>query len=353
MRQLPLADVHREDARTFSKAWSLELPGSFGAGARREYAALGETVGLLDESYRGVIDFLGEDAGTFLDKVVSSPVPALEDRGGQDSCLLSAKGRLLGTFVLWRLSSAHFRAILCEPPRDTLLEGLRKYALLSDIEVRDVTAELSILALRGPLATPVLEAAGAAASPGVFEVSPFQSGGVSLDCAGVSRPGGYELWTPSTELSGLWARLQGFVGDADGLPVGWEASETKRIEAAIAAFGRDYDDDFFPAEVDEDHRLNYEKCYVGQEVVARMRTYGHANRKLFHLFSSTDTGLSEGSKVYCDSLEAGRVGTTCHSFAHSRPLALAMIQRKFFNSNSLHLEGGAPVEIVEPPGRGE
>ena len=203
MRQLPLADVHREAARTFSKAWCLELPGSFEAGARREYAALGETVGLLDESYRGVIDFLGEDAGTFLDKVVSSPVPALDDRGGQDSCLLSAKGRLLGTFALWRLSSAHFRAVLCEPPRDTLLEGLRKYALLSDIEVRDVTAELSILALRGPLAAAVLEAAGAAASPGVFEVGPFQSGGVSLDCAGVSRPGGYELWTSSTELSGL------------------------------------------------------------------------------------------------------------------------------------------------------
>ena len=84
-----------------------------------------------------------------------------------------------------------------------------------------------------------------------------------------------------------------------------------------------------------------------------MRTYGHANRKLFHLFSANDVELSEGVPVYSDSVEAGRIGTACHSFAHSRPLALAMIQRKFFNSNGLHLEGGEPVEIAELPGRGE
>ena len=112
-----LADVHREEAGAFTAAWGIELPGSFRQGAAAEYAAVGESVGLFDESYRGVIDFLGEDVAAMLDKVVSSPVLALENQAGQSSCILSAKGRLLGAFSLYRLSAEHFRAILAEPTR--------------------------------------------------------------------------------------------------------------------------------------------------------------------------------------------------------------------------------------------
>ncbi|MEC9030617.1 MAG: hypothetical protein VYB15_01935 [Planctomycetota bacterium] len=348
-----LTDVHREDAGAFTAAWGLELPGSFVEGAAAEYAAVGESVGLFDESYRGVIDFLGEDVAAMLDKVVSSPVLALENQAGQGSCILSAKGRLLGAFSLYRLSAEHFRAILAEPVRDLLLESLRKYAFLSDIEVRDATSEFSVLALRGPRAASVLKAAGGSEAPAVFQVASVEAGEVSIDCVCAGESAGYELWVPTAELVGLWGGLRDLVAGAGGQPVGWEAAEAWRIETGRASYGRDYDGDFFPVEVNEEHRLSYDKCYVGQEVVARMRTYGHANRKLFHLFSANDVELGEGVPVYSDSVEAGRIGTACHSFAHSRPLALAMIQRKFFNTKGLHLEGGEPVELAELPGRGE
>lgn len=353
MKELILDNVHREEAGTFSKAWGIELPGSFRSGAAREYAALGKTAGLMDESYRGVIDFTGEEAGAFLDKVVSSHSLQLTDGSGQDSCLLSAKGRLLGVFSLYRLGATHFRAVLGEPSRDSLLESLRKYAFLSEIEVRDVTSEVSILALRGPSSASVLEAAGCVTPPGVFRVGSFQLDGTRIDCAGGSRSGHFEFWTPSTELAGAWKRLRGLVEEAGGLCVGWEAAEAERIEAGIASYGRDYDEDFFPAEVNEEGRIGYDKCYVGQEVVARMKTYGHANRKLFHLVSSGDLEIAEGSLVYSDSREAGRVGTTCYSFARSSPLALAIIKRKFFNGKNLQLESGEPVELAEVPGPGE
>ena len=118
MKKLILGDLHREEAPAFSEAWGIELPRSYCDEPGSEYAALHDSVGLLDESYRGVLDFTGADAGAFLDKVVSSPLLQLADGGGQDSCLLSAKGRLLGAFTLYRLGASHFRAVLGEPVRE-------------------------------------------------------------------------------------------------------------------------------------------------------------------------------------------------------------------------------------------
>ena len=137
MKKLILGDLHGEEALAFSEAWGIELPASYCEEPSREHAALHETVGLLDESYRGVIDFTGEEVAAFLDKVVSSPSLQLEDGNGQSSCLLSAKGRLLGSFTLYRLEASHFRAVLGEPVREALLENLRKYAFLGGIEVSD------------------------------------------------------------------------------------------------------------------------------------------------------------------------------------------------------------------------
>ncbi|MEE3200195.1 MAG: hypothetical protein VX254_09205 [Planctomycetota bacterium] len=347
MKKLILGDLHREEAPAFSEAWGVELPCSYCDEPGREYAALHDSVGLLDESYRGVLDVAGDDAAAFLDKVVSSPSLQLVDGSGQDSCLLSAKGRLLGAFTLYRLGASHFRAVLGEPVREALLESLRKYAFLSEIEVSDVSSEVCLLGLRGPGAAGVLEAAGCASLPGVFEVSSFQLDGARVECAGAAQQGAYELWIPSDLLVESWGRLRGLVEDAGGLCVGWEAAEAERIEAGIASCGRDYEDEYFPAEVNEEARLSYDKCYVGQEVVARMRTYGHANRKLVQLSAPGGGEIVGGSLVYSDSVEAGRVGTVCYSFARSSPLALAIIHRKFFNSKSLQLENGEPAEVTE------
>ncbi|MEC7922437.1 MAG: hypothetical protein VX496_03450 [Planctomycetota bacterium] len=347
MKKLILGDLHREEAPAFSEAWGVELPCSYCDEPGREYAALHDSVGLLDESYRGVLDVAGDDAAAFLDKVVSSPSLQLVDGSGQDSCLLSAKGRLLGAFTLYRLGASHFRAVLGEPVREALLESLRKYAFLSEIEVSDVSSEVCLLGLRGPGAAGVLEAAGCASPPGVFEVSSFQLDGARVECAGAAQQGAYELWIPSDLLVESWGRLRGLVEDAGGLCVGWEAAEAERIEAGIASCGRDYEDEYFPAEVNEEARLCYDKCYVGQEVVARMRTYGHANRKLVQLSAPGGGEIVGGSLVYSDSVEAGRVGTVCYSFARSSPLALAIIHRKFFNSKSLQLENGEPAEVTE------
>ena len=353
MKKLILGELHSEEALAFSEAWGIELPGSYCEEPRREHAALQEAVGLLDESYRGVIDFTGEEVAAFLDKVVSSPLLQLADGSGQNSCLLSAKGRLLGSFTLYRLGASHFRAVLGEPVRGTLLESLRKYAFLSEVEVKDVTSEVSLLTLRGPAAAGVLEAAGSASLPGAFEVNSFEFQGAPVDCAGAAQGGHYELWIPPDALAASWRQLRALVEDAAGLRVGWEAAESARIEAGIASCGRDYDDEYFPAEVNEGERLSYDKCYVGQEVVARMRTYGQANRKLFQLSSPGSSEIVAGSLVTSDSAEAGRIGTVCYSFAHSMPLALAIIHRKFFNSKSLQLEGGEPAELTEIPGSAE
>ena len=69
MKKLILGDLHREEAPAFSEAWGIELPRSYCDEPGSEHAALQDSVGLLDESYRGVLDFTGADAAAFLDTI--------------------------------------------------------------------------------------------------------------------------------------------------------------------------------------------------------------------------------------------------------------------------------------------
>ena len=73
--------------------------------------------------------------------------------------------------------------------------------------MRDATSEFSVLALRGPRAASVLEAAGGSEAPAVFQVASVQAGEVSIDCICAGESAGYELWVPTAELVGLWLSL--------------------------------------------------------------------------------------------------------------------------------------------------
>src|SRR4029079_3718388 len=70
-----------------------------------------------------------------------------------------------------------------------------------------------------------------------------------------------------------------------GIPCGWTALETARIEAGIPRFGVDMDETNLPLECGLEARaISYNKgCYIGQEVINRIHSIGHVNRELVGL----------------------------------------------------------------------
>ena len=71
-------------------------------------------------------------------------------------------------------------------------------------------------------------------------------------------------------------------------------------------------------------------CYLGQEVVERIRSRGHVNKKLFGLLLAGDAAVRPNSIVQSDGREIGRITSSVVSPALHRPIALAYMHRDFW-----------------------
>ena len=376
---LPLHDLHRAAGARFvtlGRWGGLEAVASYPDrrgehSPEAEHRAVQESVGLVDQTYRGIVDVCGGKAPALLDRITSNHAGRLQPGSrGQAACILTAKGRLAGAFHIFRLDEQSYRVVLFEPTRDAFIRELRKYAFLEDVEVADRTGDMVLLSLQGPRADDLLQAlagpSGSLGEPALSRVSLEVHGHPVVAVRSASsetRAGGLELWVEEARVHDLWIIVVDALRHAGGRAVGWTALESLRIEAGFARYGMDYDEQSFPVEIGWDHALTYDKCYVGQEIVARMRTYGQVNRKPFQVLlppggerlpDDVAGGVpAPGTPLLAGAEEAGQITSSCSSFLERRPLALARIKRRFWGAELTlgGAEGLGPLEVRELPGQ--
>jgi folate-binding protein YgfZ len=125
------------------------------------------------------------------------------------------------------------------------------------------------------------------------------------------------------------------VGVISALPLmatlGAEALEVMRIEAGIPKWGVEMDENTIPVEAGLAGRaISYDKgCYIGQETIARIKTYGHVNRQLVQLSVDSDELPVKGAKILADEKEAGQVTSATYSNRLGKMLALGYVRREF------------------------
>ncbi len=110
-----------------------------------------------------------------------------------------------------------------------------------------------------------------------------------------------------------------------------EALEILRVEAGVPLWGVDMDEGTIPNEAGLEKRaVSYDKgCYVGQETIARIKTYGHVNRRLVQLACAGDSMPARGEKILADGREVGHVTSAAFSPRLGKPLALGYVRREF------------------------
>ena len=138
------------------------------------------------------------------------------------------------------------------------------------------------------------------------------------------------------------------------------AAEVMRIEQGLARWGRELTEDIIPIEANLERRtIDYEKgCYIGQEVISRMKMSGQTNKRLCGLISLDNTPLQQGMKLAAPSTagkEAGWITSATHSQRLGKQIALGYVKRGFNNPgttlNALLPDriGAIPVEVVSLP----
>lgn len=318
------------------------IPADYGDAAA-EYAAVRRGAGLIDRSDFGVLEVTGRDRATFLHAMLSQDIKSLTPGRGAAASLLDIHGKIQCFAVVWALDD---RLLVVTPPGHAakLAEALDKHLFAEKAYMRDATGEIDFAVIAGPDAPGLVSRLADVAVPD----TPWSHvvgtlGGVDTRIVrGDGETGEAEVWlaAPPAHAEPPRSTLVG----AGARPVGRTALESLRIEAGTPAFGVDADDTVLLPEIPFEPRVSYSKgCYLGQEVVVRIRDRGHVNRMLRGLVLDGTRVPARGDRVTAGDTEIGHVTSAVMSFGLERPIALAFVRRQ-------HAEPGTAVQVVSPDG---
>ena len=334
MKHSLLHSHHAKLGARFSDVNGWEVPEHYGD-LVAEHAAVRNAVGVADLSHRGKCRVTGENRVKWLQSVISNDILPLTAGAGLYSSLLTHKGRMLTYFRVYVLAEALMLEDVGEIG-DITFQSLRKFLLYgTKAKIENCAETWGLVLLSGPQTPTLLQAAfGCDVSklkPLTFvtlDIGEHQAMFIRTEETGETD---VEVLLPADALVMAWERLWE-VGAPMGLkPFGAKAREVLRLEAGIPMAGRDLTEEIVPPEANlEGKAFSLNKgCYPGQEVVARMDTYGSVRRKMIGLVLADETIPPTGAKLFSGDREVGWISSAAHSPFLGCPIALGFPLRDF------------------------
>ncbi len=247
---------------------------------------------LVDRSDLGRLFIGGRDALDLLHRLTTQSIQTLSAGQGAAAVFTTAKGRILDLVLLHRLEDG----LLCLTGPGhalTVAAWIERYTFREEVRVEDRSVSHGTLGIFGARAAPCVAAifGEEAAGRPLHHAARVRSGGTEAILARTFplAGDGYHLTAGAPALPALRARIleaarpEGAPG-AGLVPAGAACLEALRIEAGLPASGRELSEEYNPWEARLDDAISLTKgCYVGQEVIARLNTYGKVSRYLVRL----------------------------------------------------------------------
>ena len=285
---------------------------------------------LLDLSARSKLRVTGADRFRFLNGQITNDLRKASETAAIEACVLNAKGKLNGHIFIATVGESFL--VDAEPElRETLRARLERYVIADDVQIEDVTEEFALFH--------------------VFAEEPPASGFGRIVSTRRLFATGWDIWTDPTRHDAVLNELASahtFVDSA--------AAEVMRIEQGLPRWGRELTDEIIPIEANlEERTIDYQKgCYIGQEVISRIKMSGQTNKRLCGLISLNDTPLQPGMKLVAPSASGKEAGwITSATRGQRQEIALGYVKRSFnspaTNLNALSSDAAIPVEVVSLP----
>jgi len=319
---------------TFEELSGWEVPARYGdIGA--EYRAVRNAVGLADLSHRGKIRVTGDDRVKWLQSIISNDILPLTPGQGRYSSFLTHKGKMLTYFRLYMQTDTLMLEDVGEIG-ETTFQTLRKFLLYgTNAKMENCAETWGLLLVSGPKAGQVIQSAFGV---DVSDLKPVnfvtaQIGGSHALVIRTEETGetDIEILLPAGALVAAWTSLLETGGQFGLKPVGTHALEALRIEAGIPKAGPDLNENIVPPEANlEGKAFSLTKgCYPGQEVVARMDTYGNVRRHLVGLVLKNAALPTKGTKLFSGDREVGWISSAVHSPQLNTVIAFGFPLRDF------------------------
>ena len=264
----------------------------------------------MDLASRVKLLFQGNDRIRYLNGQLTANIAAAKCPSVIPACVTTAKGKLCAD-VFASIGPSGVLVDADPAVAETLPGRMERYIIADDVTMEDATESIAIVHFAGVKMEDVPEEIRAALVP--------------ANRFGIA---GHDYFPPfRKDLPTVWEKITARVPALSDAVL-----ELIRIEHGVPRWGRELDENTLPHEagLDRTHIDFHKGCYIGQEVISRLRSVGHVNRELRGFVSADGTPLTQGARIFSAAEPArdlGRVTSAAFSFALDRPIALGYLRR--------------------------
>ena len=298
------------------------------------YGYLRKTAGVLDLSARSRVCVTGADRQRFINGQVTNNVKELKVGQGCYAALVTAKGKMQSDLFIYCLRD---ELLLDFEPglAAAVTERLEKYVIADDVQVVDVAAMYGMLTVQGPRSAEVVRSVGPELPTAALtwtSVADQATGEVYCMNNARGTAAGFDVFVPAAQVDAMREGLIEAARKVEGGKSGMEALDVVRIEAGIPKFGVDMDETNLASEAGiESRAISYNKgCYIGQEVISRIRAFGQVAKSLrgLRLPPEMPELPGRGTKLFRDGKDIGYITSSCRSPALKTNIALGYVRRE-------------------------
>jgi folate-binding protein YgfZ len=278
---------------------------------------------LFDLSARAKLRVSGGDVVRYLNGQITNDLRKATADAAIQASLLSAKGKLNAHVFVSRQSENVFLLDTDPELRDDLFARLDRYIIADDVQLEDVTESLSLFHVLG-------------------EMKPSVEGARVVAAERFGAPG-WDYWCDRPQEIAAFGSQLDFCDD--------NCAEVFRIERGIPRWGCELTNDIIPVEANlEASSIDYAKgCYIGQEVISRMKMSGQTNKRLCGLVSLEGGSIEAGAALTDGVRECGWVTSATKSERLGKQIALGYVKRGFNSAGTQLFAGAIRVQVTELP----
>ncbi|MGE3182993.1 MAG: folate-binding protein YgfZ [Phycisphaerae bacterium] len=317
-----------------------------------EWAAATRGAALFDRADRALIRITGNDRSGWLHNLVTNAVSKLHVGEGRYAYACDVQGRI--QFDLYYFIAAD--AILVDVQRDLVaraLEHFDRFLITEDVQLSDESHAFHRIDCLGKDSDQIAARMGFAGLAAMPDLTLTQHDGASRTVVRIAHRGlsGFAHYAALREAPPVWQEAV----DCGAFACGYETRDILRIHAGIPRFGQDFSTRSLPAETSQlDRAVSFHKgCYLGQEVVERMRSRGALAKKLVGVTGPADLAVALPVDLQIGDKVVGTLTSLTRVPDQAAPIGLATI-RTVDRAESLKIAGtGDPITLRELPGAAE
>ena len=322
MSATPLLDLHQAASANLLEEAGCQIPASYGNPVA-EHLACRETAVAIDLSHRGNLCFSGPDTDEFLHRMLSNRVKELLPGEGAYNTFLTRQGKFISDMYLYKFESSVVASV-APGMAGILAEEIDRFIIMDQVEVTDETEASFCIGLFGPDSAEIITKAGMGA-PSTEEHGHTNSSRIMIARELWTGEDGYLLLGPRDEAESVWRVLT----ESGAKPAGVATLESLTLEAGVPLFGKDMTSAVNPMQAGlEEKAIDFDKgCYIGQEVIAKIKYLGQVNRGLVGLKIGGEITPEAGAAVYSDEKNIGSITRSAYCPTTDAILAFSYLPR--------------------------